>query len=341
MFHSTQEAFIDMRNNPEISYRCGTFALAHMARVLYGTNYSARALLREPSPATGFSLQALADLSQRLNLRLAAVNRGVDQSIPVPSVIHWSQNHYAAIVENVGEVYKVVDPTFGSPIYLSADAINAEASGYFLLAANQMPVNWRLVGAAEAAAIFGRGNPNFMLDANDQQCPKEGQPPCCPPGAGGGPAGGPAGSGGGPNGRGTVGKGSDSRGGSQTDGDGGGIVPDRECSDCESAFAGSTGMPVWKVSEPYINLWLNDEPFAYRPAIGPRIAFQLSFKQRDEDNDPSSLSSSVGSGWNCSWLSRVQITSLFATVYLPAADSPNIRDPEPCSPIITITCDSV
>ena len=36
----------------------------------------------------------------------------------------------------------------------------------------------------------------------------------------------------------------------------------------------ATCMPVWDVSEPYINLWLYDEPLGYQPGLGPRLSFQ-------------------------------------------------------------------
>jgi len=39
-------------------------------------------------------------------------------------------------------------------------------------------------------------------------------------------------------------------------------------------------MPLWRISEPYINLWLEDEPLGYQPALGPRISLGINFKQR-------------------------------------------------------------
>src|SRR5208283_4118455 len=40
------------------------------------------------------------------------------------------------------------------------------------------------------------------------------------------------------------------------------------------------GCPTWTVSEPYINLRLDDEPLGYQPPIGPRVSFHLSYRQR-------------------------------------------------------------
>ncbi len=43
-------------------------------------------------------------------------------------------------------------------------------------------------------------------------------------------------------------------------------------------------MLEWRVSEPYINLWLHDIPLNYQPAKGPPIVFELNYKLRDEGN---------------------------------------------------------
>jgi len=71
-------------------------------------------------------------------------------------------------------------------------------------------------------------------------------------------------------------------------------------------------MPVWRVSEPYLTLWIQDEPLGYQPALGPRISFLLSWKQRDvgpmgtwDGFDPNIFS--VGKRWNFPWLSYVNL----------------------------------
>lgn len=62
------------------------------------------------------------------------------------------------------------------------------------------------------------------------------------------------------------------------------------------------GMPVWSISQPFISLGLNDEPLGYRPAIGPRVSFSLSYKQRGDANaDPNVFG--VGPRWYSSWVS--------------------------------------
>ena len=63
------------------------------------------------------------------------------------------------------------------------------------------------------------------------------------------------------------------------------------------------GMPTWQVSEPYISLWLQDEPLGYQPAIGPRISFKLRYKQSETGSGFNPNIFSTGKKWYCSWLS--------------------------------------
>src|SRR5437867_3770264 len=85
MWGRTREAFGDMTLHPDHSYKCGTFALDHVAQAL-GLKFDARALVSVPSPSSGFSMKALADLSTQLGLGLVPVARGTDTKLVVPSV---------------------------------------------------------------------------------------------------------------------------------------------------------------------------------------------------------------------------------------------------------------
>jgi len=270
----TREAFAEMLKYPGLSYKCGTYAVDQVAKALQ-RQFDSRYLLSVPSPATGFSMKTLADLSAQLGLGLVAVARGGDSRLVVPSVIHWEQGHYGAVGSRQGQLYKVVDPTFGRVQFLTDEAINSEASGFFMVAANQVPPGWRLLSSGETSLIYGRGNPNFLGDIDDQQCPDSCE---CPAGMGGGGGGG-NGTGSGGNGR--IGAGAPS-----------------SCTNCR-------GLSVWQISEPWVNIWLLDEPLGYQPALGPRVSFTLYYKQRDELADTSFNFSSVGLNWNCSWLSYI------------------------------------
>ena len=68
------------------------------------------------------------------------------------------------------------------------------------------------------------------------------------------------------------------------------------------------GMPVWHVSEPFVSLWLTDEPLGYQPALGSRVSFHLRYNQRETQAGSDTNIFSVGAKWNLSWLSYVSET---------------------------------
>ena len=79
------------------------------------------------------------------------------------------------------------------------------------------------------------------------------------------------------------------------------------------------GMARWKISEPYISLWLHDEPLGYQPSKGPRLSLLLNYVQRDQRADTNTFS--VGKSWECSWLAYVSyqngVGQVNETLYAP------------------------
>lgn len=305
IFFGTQEGFRTMVLQPERSYRCGTYALFSLARALAHTNEVAE-LLRIESPATGFSMAELAKIWERFGLPLAAVRRDNGPELVIPSVVHWKQNHYAAIVSSRGNMFHVIDPTFGDSRWLTADAINAEASGAFIVTRGEVPAGWSELTTAEMQQIYGKGYPNGFVDDDDQPCEEEEDCEECPPGHGSG-GGGPSGctapggrckplgsTGANPNFHGHGVGGGHGKGGSGAGGfeDGYRVQGDQ-----------IRGMPQWRISEPYINVWVEDEPLGYQPARGGRVSFKLAYKQRDQVVRDTNWFS-LGVLWNCSWLSH-------------------------------------
>src|ERR1700720_4228981 len=112
-------------------------------------------------------------------------------------------------------------------------------------------------------------------------------PPCtnscgCSPGSGGGSAGGASGAGG--------------SGGSGGGGGGSGCV--------SCGGGGNPGMPYYWVSEPLINMRIDDRPSGYQPSRGLPVAFNLSYRQRGAAlEDPTIFG--VGTNWSCSFRSYV------------------------------------
>lgn len=320
-FNATREAYGVMIENPGIAYRCGTYALYHVAQKMNDqrksrgnetqTNGNCAALLDIPSPQGGFTMTKLIEFSRQFDLGLIAAQRVTNQKnpIPVPSVVHWKQNHYAAITEEKNGEYYVVDPTFGDPLWLSASAIDAEASGYFLIPESRFGTGWHRLSPAETDAIYGKGYPNHIDDNKDESCPPG---TCCPAGRdpmdefnrirdllerlssgylalmGGG-------------GFGALGAAPPSPPAPSAGGGSG-------CSPCSPWNPYFHAMAQWRISEPYMTLWIDDEPLGYQPPRGDRISFHLSYKQRDMVERDARVFN-LGPLWNCTWLSYVDDVS--------------------------------
>src|SRR3989442_12115752 len=80
-------------------------------------------------------------------------------------------------------------------------------------------------------------------------------------------------------------------------------------------------MPVWSVTEPSLNLWLNDTPLFYNPSRGSAISFRLLYKnemdfsENSESKDYSTSVFSVGPGGATPWrpyLKRIDPTHAFS-----------------------------
>jgi RHS repeat-associated protein len=270
-FRRTKEAYADMRKRPGISYRCGTIAMANICPIFNGTNGNYQALLQVQSSTNGFTIGQLEVFSRQFNLGLVAVRLDESAELIVPSVVNWKQHHYAAIVGLRNGRYKVVDATMELPRFLTADEIKSEASGYYLVPASQMSSDSFAITQSEANSIYGKGNPNFINDIDDQpyhlcHFPIGPGPEPTKPG---------------PTGSGPIGSLSSS------------------CTQC-GATSSVAGMPEWGISEPYVSLWLQDEPMGYQPAYGPKVSFQIYYRDRVE-----SAYGNLGS-WTSEWLQTVE-----------------------------------
>ena len=285
----TKEGLIMMNAKPGVSYRCGSYALGHMAAALHLDRELCRKLYEVDSPDGGFHLSDLLALAQTNGLAVEAVRRPAGAALVVPCVVHWKLNHYAAIVEKKGNLYRVIDPTFEGDVLMDAEAINAEASGEFILPRDKVPANWQRLTEAECAKIYGKGTPDDTHNGDDTapECSQDDEDSNCdPPTSNDGTA-----------------------------GDGSPPVP--PCITCDDllgaglagaaigiASAGLAGMPQWNVSEPYITLWLQDAPLTYRLSNGQLMRFRLTYKHRGEAQN--SQISGFGDKWACTWIGMLQ-----------------------------------
>ena len=153
-----------MQKKPGRSFKCGPFALGRIQHFLHPDQAISPVVLKAKSSTKGFSLSQVADLSKQMNLNFRVAKRSAGVPLVLPAVVHWKAGHYAAILKKVNDRYLVQDPTFGRESLLSKDAIDAESSGYYLIAQGNLPAGWTSVATEESDTVWGRGFPQGRDD---------------------------------------------------------------------------------------------------------------------------------------------------------------------------------
>jgi YD repeat-containing protein len=154
-----EEGLWMMRNNPGISYLCGPKALYSLLNWQQPGAEGLSILDAYRSGENGVSLSELGQLAEKADMNVHSLYRVKGIEIPVPSVIHWKVNHYAAIVEKQGDLFHVQDPTFGQDLWLTEETVNDQSSGYFMVPDNLSIAdeNWQPVAMAQAESVYGQG----------------------------------------------------------------------------------------------------------------------------------------------------------------------------------------
>jgi len=157
---ASEEAFIATKD-PAHLFLCGPRALMSLL-LARGANAGQVSFLEwYRAGPNGTSLAEVAGLADKSNLPHLLVFRKAGQPVPVPSIVHWKVGHFAAIVDKANGRYHVEDPVFpGQSLWVTQSALDAEASGYFLIPAdtrNNEGKGWRDVSLSEARAVWGRG----------------------------------------------------------------------------------------------------------------------------------------------------------------------------------------
>ncbi|WP_395735166.1 cysteine peptidase family C39 domain-containing protein, partial [Prosthecobacter sp.] len=146
-----------METHPEKAFRCGPLALSRILASQKSTLQVAPAIVDSRSTLEGISLVEVADISRRVGLNYQAARRSPGAALIMPSVIHWKAGHYAALMKLENGRYLSEDPTFENATWHSPEALETEASGYFLVPEGPLPTGWSVVGAEDAAKVFGKG----------------------------------------------------------------------------------------------------------------------------------------------------------------------------------------
>ena len=146
-----------MQARPEVAFRCGPLALDRIRSYRAPTNACHPLIFQSRSTTNGLSLGEVADLATALEMKYQMAFRSNGAPVLTPSVVHWRAGHFAAVVARRGERFLTQDPTFWNESTISKEALESEASGYFLVPGGSLPQGWRAVGTSEGSRIFGKG----------------------------------------------------------------------------------------------------------------------------------------------------------------------------------------
>lgn len=178
-----REGLWTMKHRPEIAFRCGPLALYRIKQSVDPKEPCTDEIFKSASTTNGTCLGQLVTLSRKIGLNYQMAYRDEGSALIVPSVIHWKVGHYAAIVGQVGDKFLVKDPTFRNDVWATREALDDEASGYFLVPSGALPPGWRSVSATEGGRIWGKGftvgndpGPMTWRDPHEGPEPCEGMP---------------------------------------------------------------------------------------------------------------------------------------------------------------------
>jgi len=173
---------------PETTFKCGALALGQLLRIhICSTTPEGRKLLRAQATPNGMSLNQLQMLAKEVGADYQMAKRSPGSAVVVPCVVHWKLGHYSALKQIRGSRYHMADQGLdiggtGSQ-WIGRKALEAEASGYFLVPAGKLPSGWQPVAVAEASSVWGRGGPaegvNPNNTGNNDQKSNPDCPPCC------------------------------------------------------------------------------------------------------------------------------------------------------------------
>ena len=152
------KALQEMRDRPEICFRCGPLALSRIRHFIDPHAKLDPAILNSVSTRNGTSLSYVAGLAKKLGMNYQMAYREDSSEIPTPCVVNWKAGHYAALIEKKGGRYHSQDPTFGDDLWITPQTLDEQSSGYFLVRAGPLPQGWRTVSDEEGEKVFGKGN---------------------------------------------------------------------------------------------------------------------------------------------------------------------------------------
>ncbi|MBN9090210.1 MAG: hypothetical protein J0J01_25140, partial [Reyranella sp.] len=139
-------------------FNCGPLALRSLARTAGLPEERIRFLRWHPVSRQGTNLADLQELAERAQFDTRPIFRKPSEPVPIPSVVHWKVGHFSAIVGERNGRFEILDG--GSPggtRWVTPEALDSEASGYFLVPAKDTAATWHPIERPEALAVWGKG----------------------------------------------------------------------------------------------------------------------------------------------------------------------------------------
>lgn len=166
-----------MQNRPEKCFRCGPLALSRIRAAQNLSDPYNSKIADARSTTNGTSLLQVRNLAQDSGMNFQMARRAPGAKVILPAIVHWKVGHYAALVRSENDRFLVQDPTFTDDIWVSQEALDEEASGYFLIPSDSLPDGWRNVEEAEGSKVWGKGQSQDG-DHNRTQCTDTKSPDC-------------------------------------------------------------------------------------------------------------------------------------------------------------------
>ena len=268
------------KNQVDCAFKCGPYAIGSLLNLQTKGKGASDFVRKLKSTKDGTNLAQVKEWANQTGLNYQAAKRSPGAPVIVPSIMHWSVGHFAAVVEKSGDNYILKDPTFdtGMTVGLSNAALESQSDGYFLVADGKLPSGWQAVSDDEAKHVWGKGG-TTMGNGNQHTCAKtagsctycnlthEGGASCSKGGGGSGAGGGGMGPGGSP-------------------------------------MADAAG---WLMQA---TLHIVDTPVSYHPPVGPDVNCVITYNQ-EETNQPGTFTfSNLGQDWLFNWLSYMTVDSM-------------------------------
>ncbi|HEX7122899.1 MAG TPA: hypothetical protein VF178_11055, partial [Gemmatimonadaceae bacterium] len=180
-----------LRRFPGSVIPSGPRAIQELLRAQHPAAAMPEVVTRYVPTAAGMSLAKLEAMAAAAGLTGMAAKATSNAVPPAGSIVHFRFGHFSAIVSAEGGRSGLVDPALGGEIWMSAEALREETSGYAWIPSSIPPPGWSPASDEESAAIVGYSCTPGPPDPGAPPCDSA----CCQGGAAGGGSG-PGGAGG-------------------------------------------------------------------------------------------------------------------------------------------------